>query len=580
MKDVARQDYQKSPFVPLRRVSKREVGEFAYDGYEEEFYAVTSCAFRLEDQAVAEEQDWMDLGLRHSFEGYVDHGRYHPSDEIILEGDDEVRGLPLVLESEEIGETGAEWFLHQDFVLSLRLRREDDTWVAPREGYRVAARLTRDEEGQPVSLEVARDYLLDYLTARGMGLWLLTFRERRVITETAPTLPWPDGQLKVARSPHDVFEGWFYSIHEGNGMRFGEQMAVFHASRTDVDPDDEVPYLGSPTNDNVKSSLRVTGMTGRELHFVNSQRFRNEWIAPGGFSPRIRRDPQGKYVHFHVETTGVTQPLTPAVNGKWLWFRPDLVQAMLRFRDGRLSWYTHDTGGLAVSSGYGLHFGVNALGLVTIYAKDVAALPNWQQQIMAAHSVLPEGGVSAELLASQVHAEPANTRAPEVRLSTAVDRLNEVTSRIWGSPVIKLDTHADEALRACHRFRVLTEEDLYSLAKDVTRVVIEQLDLDLLLSHSPPLGQKETKPGSRTALQRAIATQVGPEAARTMMGPLAGLYDLRLNDAHAAAEKVATGIRLLGIDQGQPLVHQGAHLLNSTAQALEQGTQVIEAWNR
>ena len=53
MKDVARQDYQKSPFVPLRRVSKREVGEFAYDGYEEEFYAVTSCAFRVEDRMVS-----------------------------------------------------------------------------------------------------------------------------------------------------------------------------------------------------------------------------------------------------------------------------------------------------------------------------------------------------------------------------------------------------------------------------------------------------------------------------------------------------------------------------------------------
>jgi len=46
-------------------------------------------------------------------------------------------------------------------------------------------------------LEVARDYLLDYFTARGMGLWLLTFRERRLVMETAPTVPWPDGELKV-----------------------------------------------------------------------------------------------------------------------------------------------------------------------------------------------------------------------------------------------------------------------------------------------------------------------------------------------------------------------------------------------
>ena len=263
---------------------------------------------------------------------------------------------------------------------------------------------------------------------------------------------------------------------------------------------------------------------------------------------------------------------------------PVVWHATVRIEDGpERRDVGRDAAGLWLSSPsrrHGLHFGVNTPGLVTIYAKDVAALPNWQQQIMAAHSVLPEGGVSAELLASQVHAEPANTLAPEVRLSTAVKHLNEVTSQVWGMPMLKLDTPADEALRECHRFRVLTEEDLYGLAKDVTRVVIEQLDLDLLLSHGPPLGPKEAKPGSRTALQRAMATQVGPEAARTMMGPLAGLYDLRLNDAHAAAEKVTTGIRLLGINQSQPLIHQGARLLSSSAQALEQAAQVVENWKR
>ena len=66
----------------------------------------------------------------------------------------------------------------------------------------------------------------------------------------------------------------------------------------------------------------------------------------------------------------------------------------------------------------------------------------------------------------------------------------------------------------------------------------------------------------------------------TLMGSLAGLYDLRLNDAHAAAEKATTGIRLLGIDPSQPLVHQGERLLSSTAQILEQAAQVVENWER
>ena len=111
MKDVERKDYQKSPFVPLRQVAKKAVGEYAYDGFKEEFYAVTSCAFRVEDKAAAEAKGWQDLGLMYSFEGYKDRGQYYPSDEIILDGDDEVRGVPLVIVSESVGDTGPEWYL-------------------------------------------------------------------------------------------------------------------------------------------------------------------------------------------------------------------------------------------------------------------------------------------------------------------------------------------------------------------------------------------------------------------------------------------------------------------------------------
>jgi len=63
MKDAARQNYQKSPFVPFASSRKGK------HGYAEDFYAVTSCAFPTEDQATAEKQGWMDLGLQHSFEG-------------------------------------------------------------------------------------------------------------------------------------------------------------------------------------------------------------------------------------------------------------------------------------------------------------------------------------------------------------------------------------------------------------------------------------------------------------------------------------------------------------------------------
>ena len=51
-----------------------------------------------------------------------------------------------------------------------------------------------------------------------------------------------------------------------------------------------------------------------------------------------------------------------------------------------------------------MHFGINAIGLVNTYAKDVALLPEWQQRVWAAHNANPDGKLSEELKASHVDA--------------------------------------------------------------------------------------------------------------------------------------------------------------------------------
>ncbi|KQQ98383.1 hypothetical protein ASF71_22040 [Deinococcus sp. Leaf326] len=313
-------------------------------------------------------------------------------------------------------------------------------------------------------------------------------------------------------------------------------------------------------------------------HRINSERYRNEWIAPHGISYRVRDDPEPQHVQFPVDATGPTQPLKKSGDGYWLWFHPSLVPVALALRDSHLHWYTQDTGSLVPSPEHGLHFGVNDLGLINIYGKDVARLPNWLQLIFASHAVRPNGRVSAELLASQVHTRPAETLAPEVMLSLAVEDLNEAATTAWGQPVIRLTDTITALMKGCHRFRVQQQTDLYVLAKDVTRVVLESMDLDLLLKHGPPLKKGENRPGTRTALQRALATQIGADPARDLMAPLAGVYDLRLNDAHHAQDKLESGLRLLGIQSTWPLVRQGEHLLGQTAITLREAACIIRAW--
>lgn len=45
------------------------------------------------------------------------------------------------------------------------------------------------------------------------------------------------------------------------------------------------------------------------------------------------------------------------------------------------------------------HFGVNDLGLITVFAKDIGRLDPWEQRIWSAHNVTPDGGPSRELVA-------------------------------------------------------------------------------------------------------------------------------------------------------------------------------------
>jgi len=118
--------------------------------------------------------------------------------------------------------------------------------------------------------------------------------------------------------------------------------------------------------------------------------------------------------------------------GRWLWFRPDVIMALVHRRGGSLGWYTRNTGSVSCSPDYGVRFGINKLGLVNVYAKDIALLPEWQQRIWAAYNVGPEGGVSEELLDSQVKAVPAKTQAPEAFLQSGIDLINKLSREKLG----------------------------------------------------------------------------------------------------------------------------------------------------
>jgi hypothetical protein len=251
---------------------------------------------------------------------------------------------------------------------------------------------------------------------------------------------------------------------------------------------------------------------------------------------------------------------------RWLWFKPHVIPALLQHRGGGLAWYTHDTGAVGCSPGDRVHFGVNKIGLVNVFAKDIVQLPDWQQRIWAGHNVAPESGVSEELLASQMAAKPARTTAPERRLRDALERLNDEVRNALDAPLFREHEKTNAILRDTHRFRALDEPGLFGLAKDLARLTADRIDAAMLQKVKPPPMGKPW--GSLKSLENVLATVIPAETAYSLVGPLFGILELRHADAHLPASTLRDFLVLAGVDPAKRVLEQGLQLVESCATAL------------
>lgn len=136
-----------------------------------------------------------------------------------------------------------------------------------------------------------------------------------------------------------------------------------------------------------------------------------------------------------------------------------------------------------------------------------------------------------------------------------------------GAPSKRLREHTgDERILAqAHRFRSLDLGGLCSLAKDVSRLIADRIDVAALQRIVPP--PRDRPRHSLKTLECVVALGVGPDTARTLMGPLFGALELRHADAHIPSGDLEASLRLAGIDRASPYVHQGSCLLAACASA-------------
>lgn len=571
MRDVRKRSLSTAVWVPLRQCERLvSEGPESRPGRIEEFLAVGSVAVPPDRRQLVETFGWHELGLMHNPEPFAfEDGRYKQADVFLRNDRDEI-GIDLVLVQRVNSLHPNIWHVNQDLVMALGLIRDGDSWVRPDEGYIEVIRERKEDDGNFKVIDIKAEFLRDYLSARGLSLRVASYRQRMAIVDDPSYLKWAKAPLRESK-PHDRFETRVFEIDESGGP-FGGEVAVFHAWRTDVDEEADIPHFDAENDENTAGrSSRFQRDGGEKFQRVEGELWREEWIEPLDRSERVRRDDPAEQLYVSTGAAGERQALSELNNedvGRYLWFRPQVVPALLGYRGSNLGWYTRDTGHVGCSPDYNnTHFGMNRIGLIGVYAYDIARLPIWQQRIWVGYNTPPDGGVSAELLASQQRADPAETVAPEeafVELLKAVDaRFEESTGR----RLLSRHEAQPEILRRVHRFRGLDTPGLLALAKDVARLTADSIDTSALSQIVTP--PKNERWGSLKHLEKVLATKVAPEKARSTLTPLVGIYELRLGDAHLPSSQLAEAFELVGISTDATPISQAFGLIAAACDALQ-----------
>lgn len=563
-KKETRRTFSNATWVPLRASSDNEKGDVQDIGFVSEFFGCGSVAFPPEYRETAEGFGWTDIGIGRSVEPYAYEDGYYASIEQYQHNDKEPIGIHLVFEHPQPVIGGRLWILNPDLIVALHLIKEGNNWVRPEENFVVVAREVLDEKGEHRLIEIKREFLIDYLAARNLSLRLSYYRQR---VENVAVLE-GSAYENLTNQQEQRDGGRFELLIRNLDDIYGGSWSSLRVWRTDVDKDEDAPVMGPESNDNTDYQSSNGHLSGYAGVRIEGEFWRDEWIEHQGQSKRVRGDADTNLPQFIVETDGTRMASADLDNediGRWLWFRSSIVNELLGLRGFSLKWYTSETGGIRSTSGYVTHFGINSSDLITIYAYDIARLAAWEQHIWAAHNVVPDGKVSNELLSAQVKAQPASTYAVEDLFFKVMEMLEQGFRKEYN---VELYTHNIDSTAIQHisRFASKDQASLLRLAKELIRVFSDRLNVRELRKLSTHV-EKE-KLGSNKLLQDILVQKVGADKARDIFGVIAGVYDMRIGDAHPTSSKVEDALKLAGIDKSESFLRQGEQLISNFGESI------------
>lgn len=564
-KKETRRTFANSTWVPLRASCSDEKGNVKNIGYISEFFGCGSVAFPLEKRKIAETLGWGDLGLSRDVGPHAYDDGYYSSIEQYQYNDRDPIGINLVFTHHQPIIGLNKWIINPDLIVALRLVKEGDNWVRPEEDFCVVIREFFDSKGNHRLIEIKREFLVDYLAARGLSLRLSYYRQR--VENVFKIEDSSYVGLENFREQRD--EGEFELLIRDLENIYGGGWASFRVWRTDVDEEEDAPVMGPENSENTESESSEGHIQGYLGVRIEGEFWRDEWIEHQGVSVRVRGDVDINLPNFIVETDGKRVSSADLNNediGRWLWFRPSIINELLNHRGFSLKWYTAETGGIQSTSGYATHFGINTADLITVYACDIARLDSWEQHIWAAHNIAPEGKVSVELLSAQVKAQVASTYAVEDLLFHSMRLLEKGFRKKLDIDVYTHDIDDIGLTQCISRFMSRDRASLLRLAKELIRVFSDRLNVNALRTLSTH--KDKGRLGSNKLLEDILAQKIGIDKARKLFGVIAGTYDMRLGDAHPTSSKIEDALKLANIHEGYSFLRQGEQLISNFGQTI------------
>ncbi|USA47432.1 hypothetical protein NDN11_04770 [Acinetobacter sp. C26M] len=564
-KKETRRAFANSTWIPLRASSTDEKGDITKIGYISEFFGCGSAAFLPEKIEFAENLGWGDLGLSRDVGPYAYDDGYYSSIEQYQYNDRDPIGINLIFTHHQPVIGLNKWIINPDLIVALRLVKEGDNWVRPEEDFCVVIREFFDSKGNHRLIEIKREFIVDYLAARGLSLRLSYYRQR---VENVSKID-DSNYVGLESYKEQRDQGRFECLIRNLENVFGGGWASFRVWRTDIDEEEDAPVMGPENSGNTESESSKGHKYGNPGVRVEGEFWRDEWIKHQALSVRVRGDIDNTLPNFIVETDGKRISSLNLNNeniGRWLWFRSGIVNELLNHRGFSLKWYTAETGGIKSTSGYATHFGINDSDLITVYACDIARLAAWEQHIWAAHNVAPEGKVSTELMSAQVKAQVASTYAVEELLFQSMRLLEQGFRKKFDIDLYRHDIDDNELTQIISRFISKDRASLLRLAKELIRIFSERLNISALRTLSSH--KDKDKLGSNKLLEDILAQKIGTDKARKLFGVIAGTYDMRLGDAHPTSSKIDDALKLAKIDEEHSFLKQGEQLISNFGQTI------------